>query len=106
MTWNGKAAAAAGAVVGMLGLPAGGAADPSGALIAAVCANCHADVATEAGAIPSFSGLTGADLAAALARFRDGADDATIMTRIARGLTPADVAALAAHVDATRKAAP
>lgn len=93
--------------VAVLAAPAAAVGAPSGALIAAVCANCHAPGAAAEGDIPSFAGLTGAEVAAALERFRaETAGASTIMPRIARGLTPADVAALAAHLDATGGAAP
>lgn len=101
MTWGRSAVAALVAI-----LPGAVTAAPSGALIAAVCANCHAGGATEAGAIPAFDTLTGAEVAAALQRFRDDGTGATLMPRIARGLTEADIAALAAHLDAAAGAVP
>lgn len=86
-----------GAAVLLAALPVTAGAAPSGALIAAVCANCHA--AGDAGSIPSFADMTGNEVAAALRRFRDGVPEATIMPRLARGLTEAEIAALAAHLD-------
>lgn len=95
------------AAVVALGVPVAAVAAPSGALIAAVCANCHAPGAVAEGEIPSFAGLSGAEVAEALERFRaETSGESTIMPRIARGLTPADVAALAAHLDAAGGTAP
>lgn len=102
MTWGAGAITA----IAIMGLPTGALSAPSGALIAAVCANCHAPGPAEPGEIPSFSVLTGAEVAAALERFREGGVDATIMSRIAKGLTAADIAALAAHLDGTERTLP
>ncbi len=76
----------AGAVVLM-----GAAAPPPGA---ASCSGCHG--AANPDGIPPIAGRPVADLAAALNGFRDGSRKATLMDRLAKGFTPAELQAIAA----------
>ena len=62
-------------------------------LAAQACLGCHA----AATPIPAIAGRPAADLAAALTAFRANERPNTIMGRIARGYTEAEIAALAAH---------
>ena len=88
------AAALAGALVA-----AGAAvAQPSGAVIAESCATCHGLDAKPHGAIPRLAGRPAAELAQALRDFRDGRRPGTIMGRIAKGYTDAEIDAVAAAI--------
>ncbi len=62
-------------------------------LAAQACLGCHAAPSL----IPAIAGRPAADLAAALTAFRANERPNTIMGRIARGYTEAEIAALAAH---------
>jgi cytochrome c553 len=73
------------------------ASDPSGQLIAAVCANCHGSEGRSAGAIPSLDSLSAEAIGQNLAAFRSGAGEATVMSRIAKGFDDAEIAALVAY---------
>src|SRR3954452_15937345 len=62
--------------------------DPPGALS---CSGCHGSDAT----FPRITGRDPAEIVSLLAGFRDGIQPATLMDRIARGLTPAESQAIA-----------
>ena len=66
-------------------------------LAAQGCLGCHGLGAAGAAPVPGIAGRPAADLAAALIAFRSNARPGTIMDRIARGYTEAEIAALAAH---------
>lgn len=66
---------------------------------ATTCSGCH--VAAEGG-IPRLDGLTAAEIVAAMAGFRAGTRPATLMDRIARGFSEAEVEAIAAWLVAQR----
>ncbi len=84
------------AVLGLaLALPtAAGAQAP---LAAQGCLGCHGPGGAGAGAVPGLSGRPAAEIADALRAFRDNGRPGTIMGRIARGYTDAEIAAMAAH---------
>lgn len=73
--------------------PAVAGASPPGA---SSCTGCHAPVA-RTGAVPPIAGQPADAMATALRDFRSGARPATVMDRIARGFTEAELDALAAH---------
>lgn len=70
--------------------------DPSAALLAGACLSCHSNAG--AGGIPIITKtLTRAEFMTAMQEFRSNAREATIMSRIARGYSDADLAILAAY---------
>ena len=81
-----------------LGLPALGESDaPNGPLLAQACAGCHGQSGEGVGAITAIRGKDPQAFVAAWEDFRNDERPATIMNRIARGYTPAEVDALAAY---------
>jgi sulfide dehydrogenase cytochrome subunit len=68
-------------------------APPPGAIS---CAGCHAAQPGIDTPVPRIAGRPAADIVAALANFRSGAQTGTIMNRIAKGFTPEESAAIAA----------
>lgn len=94
-----RAARSAPAILLALGLLPGAApaaADP-GALLAQGCLGCHGPGGGGSHGIPGIAGRPAAETAALMLAFRDDLRPATIMNRIARGYTEAEIAALAAH---------
>lgn len=83
--------------VGLLAGPALAAESPDGARFANACTSCHGIEGHSVGAAPSLAGQAEADLIAKLRAFRDGSASATIMNRITRGYTEAEIEALAAY---------
>ncbi len=68
------------------------------ALLAAQgCLGCHGLGGTGSAPVPGIAGRPAADLSAAMVAFRANERPGTIMGRIARGYTDAEIAALAAH---------
>jgi cytochrome c553 len=72
-------------------------AERSPAALAAACATCHGTDGRSAGAIPSLAGMPAAEFVASMAAFRSGAGEATVMDRIAPGMSPAEVDRLASY---------
>lgn len=64
--------------------------------LAATCAACHSAPPGTPAAPPRLAGMPPAALRAALAGFAAGTREATVMPKIAKGLTPAQVEQLAA----------
>ncbi len=62
---------------------------------AASCLECHADAGHAGGAMPPLKDLSVPEIAAALAAFRTGQRDGTIMPRIAPGFTEVESRAIA-----------
>jgi sulfide dehydrogenase cytochrome subunit len=67
------------------------------AVLAAACVSCHSPKATE-NAIPSLVGLSAEDIRTKLLGFRGGDLQGTIMNRIAKGHTDAEIDALAEEI--------
>jgi sulfide dehydrogenase cytochrome subunit len=67
-------------------------------VLAASCATCHGRGLAGSGAIPSLKGRRSADIAAALKAFQSGERPATIMTRLSKGWSEAEIDALAAKL--------
>jgi sulfide dehydrogenase cytochrome subunit len=88
---------AAGAIV--LAWPTPASAQVSGgALIAANCAVCHGPGGGGAGDIAKLNDKTAAQIVEAMKGFRDGKKPSTIMGRIAKGYSDAQVSAVASHL--------
>ena len=74
------------------------AADAATAVLAGSCANCHGTDGRSPGPIPPIAGMPFAVLKAQLDSFRAGeTQGATVMTRIAKGFTEAELQTLARH---------
>jgi cytochrome subunit of sulfide dehydrogenase len=86
------------------GAGGGAPAVPSGPapLAAQGCLGCHGPEGKGAGGMPAIAGRDREELAATMAAFRANERPATIMNRIARGYTDAEIAALANHFAAVR----
>jgi cytochrome subunit of sulfide dehydrogenase len=66
-------------------------------LAAQGCLGCHGAAGAGAGLVPALAGRPAAELAGAMVAFRANERPGTIMGRIARGYTDAEIAAVAAH---------
>ncbi len=66
-------------------------------LVAEGCLGCHGPNGAGAGAVPAIAGRDAAELRAQLAAFRANERPGTIMGRVARGYTDAELAAVAEH---------
>ncbi len=75
------------------GAPAVAFSPPPGA---ASCSGCHAPSAGPAAGAPRLLGRNPADIVAAMQAFRSGQRAATVMDRIAKGFSDAEVEAIAA----------
>ena len=79
-------------------LPAVGNAEESGfAAMPEMCAGCHGQGGLSSGSIPSLAHLDEESVHLLLEGYRDGEIEATVMNRIARGLTDAEIAFLASY---------
>lgn len=83
-------------------VPGAAAQSTSTAMLAAPCAACHGPGGVSPGAIPSIAGLDAAVLAARMREFRTAGLEVTIMNRIARGYTDAEIDLLAQYFAAKR----
>lgn len=81
----------------LLAAPAVAADDLAIAVLAGSCANCHGTDGHSPGAIPSLAGKAEADLLKSLTGFKSGQAKATVMTRLAKGYSDAQLAALARY---------
>jgi cytochrome subunit of sulfide dehydrogenase len=72
---------------------------PSGA---ASCTGCHAADPKIETRVPRISGRPPAEIAAAMEAFRSGQKPATVMDRIAKGFTDAEIRAIADWVSAQK----
>ena len=68
---------------------------PNAALIAANCAVCHGQGGAGAGDIAKINDKTPAQIVEAMGAFRDGKKPSTIMGRIVKGYSDAQIAAVA-----------
>jgi sulfide dehydrogenase cytochrome subunit len=71
-------------------------------LVAESCVACHGPGGKGAGTVPPLAGRDAAELTAAMAAFRAEERPATIMSRILRGYTEAEIAAAAAYFSGLR----
>jgi cytochrome c553 len=61
----------------------------------AACSGCHPVHADAAGALPRLTGRKPAEIVAAMRAFRSGQRSATVMDRIAKGFSDAEIRAIA-----------
>ena len=71
-----------------------------GATLFGACTACHGPGGASPGAIPSIDGLDAGALGEQLRAYRDGALEGTVMNRIARGYSDAEIAAIVAYLEA------
>ena len=69
---------------------------------AASCTGCHAASAKIDTTVPRIAGRSPAEIVAAMEAFRSGQKPATVMDRIAKGFSEAEVRAIAAWLGAQR----
>lgn len=68
---------------------------PNAAMLANACAGCHGTFGASAGpSMPSLAGQSKESIVAAMKDFKSGARPSTIMSRLAKGYTDADFAAM------------
>ncbi len=67
----------------------------SGAVLANTCYSCHGTDGKSVGAMPTIAGKTESFIAEKLKAFKSGELEATVMNRIAKGFTDAEIEALA-----------
>ena len=85
------------ALAGLL-LPAGFShAQDRGRMLALSCAACHGTGGVSPGAIPSLKGKSARYLIERLQAFRDDRRPSTVMNRLARGYTDAEIEAMARY---------
>ena len=70
---------------------------PAAALLAEMCGTCHGPDGRSPGSIPALAPLNDEAVRAFLIAYRAGDIEATVMGRIARALTDAEIEALARH---------
>ena len=88
--------AAAAARLGLLG-PVPATAQTQAAMLAEACLGCHGPAGSGATGVPALAGRDATELRATLAAFRANERPGTIMGRITRGYTEAELAAIAEH---------
>jgi len=71
-------------------------------LVAQGCVGCHGLQGTGSGTIPGIAGRPAAEIAATMNAFRANERPGTIMGRIARGYTEAEIATVAAYYSTVR----
>ncbi|MCW8962175.1 MAG: c-type cytochrome [Gammaproteobacteria bacterium] len=69
----------------------------SGAMLGNTCAGCHGTDGVSAGPAPTIAGMSAPYFTETMQAFRSAEIKSTIMTRIAKGYTDADLDAMAAH---------
>lgn len=67
----------------------------SGAVLTNTCFSCHGTDGKSVGDMPTIAGKAESFIAKKLQGFKKGADDPTVMNRIAKGFTDAEIAAIA-----------
>jgi sulfide dehydrogenase cytochrome subunit len=80
------------ALQAIISCPAAAAAAPAGA---SSCSGCHAASAAVQTPVPRLAGRAAPDIMAAMQAFRSGQRPATVMGRIAKGFSEAEIAAIA-----------
>ncbi|WP_426954268.1 c-type cytochrome [Muricoccus radiodurans] len=86
-------------VLALLAVPAAAQTAPG---VAEGCVTCHGPRGAGSGSVPPLAGRDAADLATAMAAFRANERPATIMNRIVRGYTEAEVAAAVTYFSGLR----
>lgn len=72
-------------------------------LAAEGCIGCHGPAGAGSGSIPAIAGRDAGELRTLLIAFRTDARPGTIMGRVARGYTEAEIAAMAEHFSRQRQ---
>jgi cytochrome c553 len=90
------------AVIGFASIAAAGLASAEPPAGAASCSGCHATSARVATPVPRLVGLEREAIVKAMQEFRSGVKAATVMDRIAKGFTDAEIQAIAAWYAAQR----
>lgn len=91
-----------GAALALLAAPAS-AQNANPQLLTISCAGCHGPGGHSPATIPSIYGRTAQSIAETLRGFRDGNRPATVMNRIAKGYTDAEIDAVAREIAANWK---
>jgi sulfide dehydrogenase cytochrome subunit len=81
------------------------AADASPSMLGNACAPCHGTDGKSPSAIPALSGKSADYIVQRMLEFKAGARESTVMNRIAKGYTDAEIAAVAQHFAALGQAA-
>ncbi|MDP7548095.1 MAG: c-type cytochrome [Alphaproteobacteria bacterium] len=71
--------------------------DQRGVIMANTCHSCHGTDGRSVGAMPSIAGKSADYIVDTLKKFRDGKKPSTVMARIAKGFSDAEIVALAKH---------
>jgi sulfide dehydrogenase cytochrome subunit len=79
-----------------------GAAERAPAALANACAACHGTDGRSQGAIPTIAGMPASEFVAKMNAFGSSPGKATIMDRIARGLSQAEIDGLAGYFASVR----
>jgi len=74
----------------------------SSAILANTCFSCHGTDGRSAGAMPSIHGKPAKYIALTLKAFRDAKKDSTVMMRIAKGFSDAEIESLADYLAKNR----
>ncbi len=82
----------------LLTAPVAAQTSPPGALLAEACLGCHWPGAAEGGGIPGLTGRPAPELVTLMVAFRANERPGTIMGRVARGYSDAQIAAIATHL--------
>ena len=78
------------------------AADITPTILASACTICHGPDGASPATMPSIGGLEASVLATKLRDFKSGAQEATVMNRIAKGYSDSEIDALAKYFAAQR----
>ena len=73
------------------------AADASPSMLGDACAPCHGADGRSPGAIPALAGKSAEFIVQRMVEFKSGAREGTVMNRIAKGYTDAEIVAVAQH---------
>jgi cytochrome c553 len=84
------------AAIGFVSIAAAAVASAEPPAGAAACSGCHPASTRVTSPVPRLAGLEGTAIVRALQDFRSGARPATVMDRIAKGFTDAEIQAIAA----------
>jgi sulfide dehydrogenase cytochrome subunit len=91
------------ALFALPGVAAGGEEPTVGAVLAANCYICHGPNGASASRVPSLARLSGKQIADAVREARSGKKPGTIMVRIAKGYTDAQIEAIAAYFEQAKR---
>jgi sulfide dehydrogenase cytochrome subunit len=69
---------------------------------ASSCSGCHAPAGARDSAVPTLNGRPAGEIVSAMEAFRQGARPATVMDRIAKGFSDAEIAAIAEWLSHTQ----